>query len=55
MNMGIEMNDKQWLDLVSTAYRAYKTQVGPSLPVENFIHWLYKQYGIVEPVQKGSE
>lgn len=43
------MNDKQWLERVSIAYKAYKQQVTPSLPVENFIEWLYKQYGITKP------
>jgi hypothetical protein len=46
------MNDKQWLERVTIAYNAYKAQVGPSLQIENFIHWLYQQYGIVEPEQE---
>jgi hypothetical protein len=48
------MNDKQWLERVTIAYKIYSQQVGSSLPVENFITWLYKQYGIVEPL-KGSK
>ena len=47
------MNDKLWLERVTIAYTEYKKQVGPALPVENFISWIYKQYGIVEP--KGKE
>ena len=43
------MIDKEWLERVSIAYKAYTQQAGPSLPVENFIIWLYKQYGIVNP------
>lgn len=43
------MNDKQWLERVSIAYTAYSKDVSPSLPVEQFIAWLYKQYGIVPP------
>ncbi len=43
------MNDKQWLERVTIAYKIYSQQVGPNLNVENFITWLYKQYGIVEP------
>lgn len=43
------MIDKDWLERVTIAYKAYSQQVSPSLPVENFIHWLYKQYGIIEP------
>lgn len=42
------MNDKQWLERVTIAYVEYKNQVGPALPIENFIAWLYKQYGIVQ-------
>lgn len=48
MNLEIKMNDKQWLERVTIAYNVYKNEVSPSLPVENFINWLYKQYGIVE-------
>ena len=43
------MNDKQWLERVSIAYKIYAKEVGPNLPTENFIEWLYKQYGIVLP------
>lgn len=42
------MNDKQWLERVTIAYKVYCEQVGPSLPIENFIDWIYKQYGIVQ-------
>lgn len=43
------MIDREWLERVSIAYETYSQQVGPSLPVETFIIWLYKQYGIVQP------
>ena len=43
------MNDKQWLERVSIAYKAYTKEVGPSYPIEHFINWMYKQYGIVVP------
>ena len=43
------MNDKQWLERVTIAYKEYSKQVSPSLPIEQFITWLYKQYGIVKP------
>lgn len=43
------MIDKEWLERVSIAYKVYSQQVSTSLPVESFIQWLYKQYGIVEP------
>lgn len=46
------MNDKQWLERVTIAYKEYQKQARPSLDVENFITWLYKQYGIVEPKGK---
>lgn len=42
------MQDKEWLEKISIAYRAYEKQIGPNLPVEKFISWMYKQYGIVE-------
>ena len=40
------MNDKDWLELVTVAYRAYPF---PNKDIELFISWMYKQYGIVEP------
>lgn len=48
------MNDKEWLERVKIAYKVYTDEVGPSLPIEYFISWLYKQYGIVEPKNKSS-
>jgi hypothetical protein len=42
------MKDKDWLEKVSTAYKVYSDQVGPKLPIEQFIAWMYRQYGIVE-------
>ncbi len=38
------MNDRDWLVKIDIAYRAYPH---PSLDIENFIKWIYKQYGIV--------
>lgn len=46
------MIDKDWLERVTIAYAEYERQVSKSMPVENFISWLYKQYGIVEPTYK---
>jgi len=46
------MIDKEWLERVDVAYKEYKRLVGPALPIENFISWMYRQYGIVEPVDK---
>lgn len=45
------MIDKDWLEKVTIAYAEYKNRVGPNLPIENFIAWMYKQYGIVEPAK----
>jgi hypothetical protein len=43
------MNDKQWLEKVSLAYKVYADTVeGPKLDIEKFIKWLYEQYGILE-------
>jgi hypothetical protein len=42
----MNMTDKDWLERVSTAYKAYQY---PSKEIEAFITWLYKQYGIVQP------
>jgi len=42
------MIDKEWLERVSIAYKAYSKEVSPNLSVEQFIEWLYKQYGIVQ-------
>jgi hypothetical protein len=43
------MTDKDWLERVTIAYRAYQY---PNKDIENFIHWLYNQYGIIEPKDK---
>lgn len=43
------MNDKEWLEKVNIAYKAYPY---PSYQVAEFISWLYKQYGIVIPAEK---
>ena len=48
------MTDKDWLERVTIAYQEYSRQVGPKLDIENFISWLYKQYGIVEPNKKSD-
>lgn len=42
------MIDKDWLERVDIAYKEYSKQVGPKLDIENFISWLYQQYGIVQ-------
>lgn len=46
------MNDKEWLERVSLAYKVYTKEVGPNLSIEQFISWLYKQYGIVQNDKK---
>lgn len=40
------INDKDWLERVITAYKAYPY---PNKDIEAYIIWLYKQYGIVPP------
>ena len=40
------MNDKEWLDKVVVAYKSYPK---PFSDIKDFIIWLYKQYGIVQP------
>lgn len=45
----MNMTDKDWLERVTTAYQAYPY---PSKEIERFIHWMYKQYGIVLPEER---
>lgn len=42
------MIDKDWLERVTIAYKIYAKEVSPNLAVEQFIEWMYKQYGIVQ-------
>jgi hypothetical protein len=42
----MKMNDKDWLERVSIAYRAYSK---PDQQISEFISWLYKQYGVIQP------
>lgn len=42
------MIDKEWLERVTIAYKVYSKEVSPNLSVEQFIKWMYKQYGIVQ-------
>lgn len=47
------MTDKDILERILIAYRVYPQQ---SEEIKNFISWLYRQYGIVEPKNsKGSK
>jgi hypothetical protein len=41
--------DKEWLDKVYFAYYSVYNVENQSKEVENFIDWLYKQYGYVKP------
>jgi hypothetical protein len=43
------MIDRDWLERISIAYRAYPF---PNKNIEAFIEWLYKQYGIVKSESK---
>jgi hypothetical protein len=40
------MIDKDWLERVTIAYKAYPY---PNIEIERFLNWLYSQYGIVQP------
>ena len=42
------VNDKDWLERVSVAYKAYQY---PNKDIEAFIKWLYQQYGVIPPSQ----
>mgnify|MGYP003347204366 FL=1 len=42
------VNDKDWLERVSVAYKAYPY---PNKDIEAFIKWLYQQYGVIPPAQ----
>jgi hypothetical protein len=42
------MADKELLDRITIAYNVYSKEVSPNLSVEQFIEWLYKQYGIIQ-------
>jgi hypothetical protein len=48
----MEMTDKDWLNRVLIAYKAYPY---PSKEIERFTVWLYKQYGIVHPKEEKNE
>ena len=37
------MSDKEWLDRLLLAHRAY----GPSVEVDTFVKWVFKQYGMI--------
>ena len=43
------MTDKDWLERVTIAYKVYPY---PNKDIETFVHWLYKQYGIIAPKEK---
>lgn len=43
------MIDKEWLERVTIAYKVYSQEISPNLSVEQFIQWMYKQYGIAQP------
>jgi len=43
------MIDQEWLGKVMLAYNVYKQEVRSDASVEDFIMWLYQQYGIILP------
>ncbi len=45
------MIDKEWLERINIAYNVYPNK---NKEIEEFISWLYKQYGIIEK-KKGKE
>ena len=50
----MNITDKDWLERVTIAYKEYSKQVRLNPPIENFIAWLYKQYGIVQPKEEAE-
>jgi hypothetical protein len=42
------MPDKEFLERINIAYAEYAKQIGSRTSIENFISWMYKQYGLVE-------
>ena len=42
------MTDKELLDRITIAYKVYSKEISPNLSVEQFIEWLYKQYGMIQ-------
>lgn len=44
--------DKQFLERIKLAYEVYSKTIRPDLNIENFIMWLYKEYGYVHPKGK---
>lgn len=44
--MDQQILDKEWLEKIQIAYRVYPNQ---SSDISDFISWLYRQYGIIEP------
>jgi len=49
-----QISEKEMLERIQKAYEVYKNTVRPSLDVENFIVWMYKEYGYVIPGLKPS-
>jgi hypothetical protein len=47
----MKINDKEWLDKVYLAYKVYSEEVVEDRGVEDFIKWLYEQYGIIHPLK----
>lgn len=48
----MSLSDKEFLERIKIAYEVYSKNVKPDINIENFISWLYKEYGYVET--KGS-
>jgi hypothetical protein len=48
----MKLNDKDWLEKITIAYKAYPY---PSKDIERFINWIYKQYGIIQPKKDNDD
>jgi len=50
------MNDQQWLNRVYVAYQIYKEKkIYHERSLDDFMRYLYQQYGIVYPEDKKNE
>lgn len=43
------MLDKEWLSKVLLGLMEFERQFGTDRPAQEFVEWLYRQYGIKKP------
>jgi len=56
LGIGKIMMDKEWLDKVKLASKAYEEMFAhQAASVDTFVNWLYAAYGIVPPEQRTPE